>query len=139
MMIGKNNNEPITAHYKSISPAKTHRSLENSPFKILKFSQIGNEVMTQACVKLCKKLKKKYKKRIKNKSLLNVFLTNVLAGKADHSACHIKRVLTPLQHAAKPIEGRILIGASHGLVQCRDTVEMLLTFGLTAKKSCESK
>lgn len=74
------------------------------------------------------------KQRIKNNSLVKVFLTYVLAGKADHSACHIKGVLTPLQHAAKPIEGRILIGASHGLMQCRNTVEMLLTFGLKAKK-----
>lgn len=60
-------------------------------------------------------------------------LTHILAGEADHSASHVQGVLTPLQHAAKPIEGRILIGASHGLMQCWDTVEMLLAFGLRAK------
>lgn len=71
--------------------------------------------MTQAHVKLCNKLEKRI---IQNKSAITMFLTYVLAGKADHSACHIEGVLTPLQHAAKPIEGRILIGASHGLMQC---------------------
>lgn len=63
------------------------------------------------------------------------FLAYVLAGKAHHSAGYIEGVLTPLQHATKPIEGCILIGASHGLMQCRDTIVMLLTFKIKAQNA----
>lgn len=54
--------------------------------------------------------------------------THVLAGEADQPASHVERILAALQHAAQPVEGRVLVGAPHGLVQRRDAVVMLFTF-----------
>lgn len=60
-------------------------------------------------------------------NFVTISLTHILTGKADQPARHIKRVLTPLQHTAQPVESGILIRASHRLMQGWDTVVMLLT------------
>lgn len=49
-------------------------------------------------------------------NFVTISLTHILTGKADQPARHIKRVLTPLQHTAQPVESGILIGASHRLM-----------------------
>ena len=50
-------------------------------------------------------------------NLAIILLTNILAGKPDHSAGHVERILAALQHAAQPVQRRILVRASHGLMQ----------------------
>lgn len=42
-------------------------------------------------------------------NLVVILLTHILACKTDQSAGHIERVLAPLQHAAQPIQRRILV------------------------------
>ena len=52
---------------------------------------------------------------------------DVLGGQDAQAACDEKRVLTAVQHACKPIDGRIRVGTAHGLDECGDDVVVHLT------------
>ena len=58
---------------------------------------------------------------------------DVLRGEPHDAARHVQRVLAGLQHAGKPVHGRVRIGVAHGLVQGGDDVVVLLAM-LVIKK-----
>lgn len=60
-------------------------------------------------------------------------LTNVLAGKPHKPPGHVEWVLPSLQHPCQPVQGGVLVRATHSLVQGRDAVVVL--FSCTERES----
>lgn len=54
-------------------------------------------------------------------------LTNVLAGKPHKPPGHVEWVLPSLQHPCQPVQGGVLVRATHSLVQGRDAVVVLFS------------